>query len=264
MKKITKEEIVNYRNKLSEEIHELEKLLVDTPEGKLICAKDRNSFKWYLSHRGKTTYLSKRKNKTLAKMLAEKRYTELKIKNLKQEQLAVDFYLRHCPDSIDSADMLLAPNSGYRELLKDRHFSVSDRQLEWQREAFNSNPLYSEACKFAGISGNMLRSKSEMLIDAALYSHGICFRYECELSINGVKYYPDFMIFRPSDGKIVYWEHLGALDNPAYSKKSFEKMYNYSTAGIVLGVNLIVTVETENEPLKMADVEHDIRRFILQ
>ncbi len=69
--------------------------------------------------------------------------------------------------------------------------------------------------RYQTLSGEMVRSKSEVIIANILTERGIAFIYEPELkSSNGEMYRPDFEI--ASGGKIYYWEHLGMIDNEEY------------------------------------------------
>ena len=89
-----------------------------------------------------------------------------------------------------------------------------------------------------------LCSKSEALIDMALFSHLIPFRYECELSLGTHILYPDFTIRHPKTDDIYYWEHFGLMDNPSYCQNVSFKLQQYSLNGIIPSIQLITTYET--------------------
>ena len=66
------------------------------------------------------------------------------------------------------------------------------------------------------LSGEMLRSKSEVIIANLLHERNIPFRYEQPLYAgNGTLRLPDFTVTWA--GKTYYWEHLGRLDLADYS-----------------------------------------------
>src|SRR4029077_19819852 len=78
--------------------------------------------------------------------------------------------------------------------------------------------------------GEMVRSKSEVIIANLLTTAGIPFRYEIPLfAPDGTFYLPDFTI--DWRGKKFFWEHLGMLRVPKYKqdwevkKKWYEKHF---------------------------------------
>ena len=68
------------------------------------------------------------------------------------------------------------------------------------------------------LSGDMVRSKSEVIVANILHQSGIPFAYEVPLrGRDGTYYLPDFTI--EWQGKTYYWEHLGMLDIYDYKQK---------------------------------------------
>ncbi len=68
------------------------------------------------------------------------------------------------------------------------------------------------------LTGDMVRSKSEVIIANLLHERDIEFRYEKLLyAPDGTMYLPDFTLTWA--GEEWYWEHLGRLDLPEYKKK---------------------------------------------
>ena len=81
--------------------------------------------------------------------------------------------------------------------------------------------------------GEMVRSKSEVIIANELFAKGIEYEYEAHLRLaDGTRLRPDFTIWRP-DGVRCYWEHLGMLDDLGYRKKWEDKLGKYRLAGIL-------------------------------
>jgi len=62
--------------------------------------------------------------------------------------------------------------------------------------------------------GEMVRSKSEVIIANALTAKCVDYAYERPLTIEGVTKYPDFTIEDMESGRILYWEHCGMLLSP--------------------------------------------------
>lgn len=106
-----------------------------------------------------------------------------------------------------------------------------------------------------------VRSKSEALICIHLYIHKIPFRYECALRLGKEIYYPDFTIRHPRTGKIIYWEHLGSIDKQKYVKRNYNKIAIYNEYGIYQTENLILTYETEQNPMTPQKIEKIIEDY---
>jgi len=83
--------------------------------------------------------------------------------------------------------------------------------------------------------GDLVRSKSEVIIANELFSQGIDrYEYEAALTLPGGKIrYPDFTIFDDDTGERYYWEHLGLLHNPDYQARWSRKLDHYRRAGIL-------------------------------
>lgn len=94
--------------------------------------------------------------------------------------------------------------------------------------------------------GEMVRSKSEVIIANRLYDNHVDYEYEKELRLDGILKIPDFTIDDPESGELIYWEHCGMMSDPKYREKWEAKKIFYERHGIVEGENLIVTYDDEN------------------
>ncbi len=76
------------------------------------------------------------------------------------------------------------------------------------------------------LSGDMLRSKSEVIIGNLLHEREIPFLYEQPLfAPDGTLRLPDFTV--TSRGQTFYWEHLGLLDQGQYAVEWIKKKVWY-------------------------------------
>ncbi len=76
--------------------------------------------------------------------------------------------------------------------------------------------------------GDLVRSKSELVIADKLHARGIDYAYEQPLVLsNGRTRYPDFTIADYARGVTFYWEHLGMLDDPGYKDRWHRKRKEY-------------------------------------
>ena len=82
----------------------------------------------------------------------------------------------------------------------------------------NRRDWYETGKVQAALTGEMLRSKSEVIIANLLHERQIPFRYEEPLfASDGSLALPDFTV--TWGGRTYYWEHVGRLDLPDYSMK---------------------------------------------
>lgn len=254
------EKMIVENNRLEEQIKDLQNQLKQFPTGKLIITHDQNHLKWYVSDGKTSTYLTKAK-RPLAEQLAAKKYLSQKLDFLIAEKTAIQFYLRHHHSS-KSPDKLLL-DSPYQELLLPYFQPDSQMAQNWMREDYDRNTNYPEQLIHKSFSGNVVRSKSEVIIDTALYINKIPYRYECSLPLGDTTLYPDFTILHPVTGKIFYWEHFGMMDNPGYAKNAYSKLQLYNSFDIIPSINLITTFETKEHPLNSELVENIIQTYFL-
>ena len=246
--------------RLDERIHSLHSQIESLPEGKIICAPNGNVYKWYRSDGHKSVYIPK-SQRNLAEQLAIKKYLEQLESDCKQEKIAIDFYLRHHNSS--KAEDLLVNKPGYQELLSSYFKPHSQEINDWLNAPFEQNPKYPGNKIHKTSSGNLVRSKSEALIDMILYTNKIPFRYECALRLGDYTIYPDYTIMHPKTGRIVYWEHFGKMDDPKYNKNVGERLQTYIDYGIIPSIDLITTFETLDRPLSTEEIEKIVNEYFL-
>ena len=115
----------------------------------------------------------------------------------------------------------------------------------WLAEQFNSNPYPLKGQTFTSKKGIKYRSKSELLIGNELDNYDIPSRYDAEIILGTETKYTDFLIKAPYNGKLIIWEHLGALDYSGYSESMNNKMSLYMNHGYIPFENLIYTFECD-------------------
>lgn len=246
--------------RLEEQIKSLQSQLKQFPDGKLICARNDDHYKWYHSDGKVRTYIPK-ENRHLAEQLAAKKYLTLQLNETIQEKCAIEFYLRHA--KTDQNIQKLTEHPEYQKLLSSFFKPLSQELTEWVQAPFERPLKYLEQLTQKSISGHMVRSKSEALIDTVLYINKIPFRYECALKLDETTIYPDFTIRHPRTGKLYYWEHFGRMDDPNYRRKVFAKQQLYADHNIIPSIQLISTYETREQPLNMEFVENLIHYYFL-
>jgi hypothetical protein len=244
---------------VSSEIHKIQQQLLAFPSGHLSCLHNGKYIKWIQSEKSKQSIISK-KNRSFAQQLAVKNYLSSLLFDLIQEKKSLASYLSHYKNFTPHVEQFLK-NPYFSDLLPQTILSLSEELSTWMNEPFSQNTSYPEHLKFHSISGNILRSKSEVFIDQLLYRKSIPYRYECLLQLDDFSFYPDFTIRHPQTGALLYWEHFGMMDNPSYAQKTFQKLELYTSHGYIPGVNFITTFETMDHPLDINYIESLVNHF---
>ena len=144
------------------------------------------------------------------------------------------------------------------------YFQPTSQEIsDWQKAPYEHNTSHPEHLVHKCISGNIVRSKSESLIDMLLYVNKIPYRYECALHFDEETLYPDFTILHPKTHESQYWEHFGMMDKPSYVHKNNSRLQTYLTHNIIPGKNLIITYETSNHPLDLYTIEKILQVYFL-
>jgi len=252
--------MLHRKEQIKKQIEKIDEQIKHMPEGKLNCAGNGKYCKWYQSD-GKTNVYIHKKNKHLAEQLAAKKYLLLLKKDLLQENEAIEAYLKKHQTGLGQAERLLVEPSEYQKLLSPYFKTNSQELLDWQNAPYEQNPKYKENLIIKTSSGHYVRSKSEALIDMALYRKQIPFRYECALQLGKWIIYPDFTMRHPYTGEVFYWEHFGKMDDSEYADQAFVKLERYNTHGIVPSIQLITTFETRDNPLSPETIDKIIEQY---
>ena len=148
---------------------------------------------------------------------------------------------------------------GPRGFLTDEEFVAQWQAVPYQRLGFRKDdPEYYTQ------RGERVRSKSEILIADALYRHNIPYRYEYPLYVDGVLVAaPDFNCLNVRLRKEHYWEHLGMMGDKDYVNHNVKKLERYSLAKDFDDSGLILTFESESQPINIRVIEEEIRKYLL-
>lgn len=122
---------------------------------------------------------------------------------------------------------------------------------------------YEQSLIHKTMKGELVRSKSEVIIANMLYSQGIEYEYEklLDLGEDGIRI-PDFTIDDAESGLCYYWEHCGMMNNAVYRERWNAKKELYEKHGIVEGENLIVSYDSENGGIDSEHIKKLIDKYI--
>ena len=145
-------------------------------------------------------------------------------------------------------------------------------EQEWKdlllSSIYEKNTMYPENLRYETERGDVVRSKSEVIIANILYQNRehILYKYERPLEIveNGRKktIYPDFTIINKHTGKITYWEHAGRMDDPYYANDFVRRINAYVSNDLLLGRDVVITYETQNTPLDIKVVKQLVEEVV--
>ncbi len=196
-------------------------------------------------------------------LLAQRDYEEKVWKELINTKNRLSkFIAGYDPDAI---------NNIYEKMCKARKGIVTPIVLtdamyieKWMKEHKGGVNTYGEATTIKSLRGEYVRSKSEKIIADYFYNNNIPYQYEPKFGVADYKnVFPDFVILNLRERRTVYWEHLGRCGEAGYAIKNFNKIMDYEEQGLILGDNLIITVETKERPLNVEIVEEKAKLFLL-
>ncbi len=246
---------------LKDRISDLQNQITSLPDGHLLISRNGKYIRFAHYHDGTRTYISK-KNRQLIEPLVKKKYLTALLTDSIHEQQALHSYLDHYQNYSSNVSQIL-DDPIFHNALREYITPFSDEIKDWANAPYKSNPYCPEQLRHTCLSGNNVRSKSEVFIDQALFLHGIPYRYECALSLDSCTIYPDFTIRHPHTGRIYYWEHFGMMDNPEYARKAFQKMQIYNENGILPSDQLIMTFENQEHPFRIDQAETVVSKCFL-
>lgn len=214
----------------------------------------------------KRKYIRKRDIGIVA-ALAQKHYYS-SVKPLVQKQLKElkQFVNKYPKENLEEIYEALSVER--KRFVKPLQPSVKQIIKNWEAEVYEKNTKYSENLKFETDQGELVRSKSEVIIANLLYQNKnhILYKYERPLELNvegrSKTVYPDFTILSKRIGKIIYWEHAGRMDDPYYVNDFVKKLNTYVMNGLLPGKDVILTYETQNNPLEIGVVKRMIKELI--
>lgn len=202
----------------------------------------------------------KKENLSLAGKLAQKHYymairpvLEKSLDELKR--LIKEYH----PEKIDKIYDGLSMER--KKLVVPFQDSREERIRIWLEETYEKNNAYPENLRFETEQGDLVRSKSEVIIANILYQHrnDILYKYERPLNVlidRKIKtIYPDFTILNVHTGRMIYWEHAGRMDDANYANDFVKKANLYISNNLFPGRDVFFTYESIASPLEISVIK---------
>ena len=256
------EQLKEEKMKLTKIFSDAEKRLRKAPNGTIRISKHKNKYQFYL--REKTTdkigvYIPVSKH-SLATALIQKKYDQ-QIRKISQKQInaITDFLKKYKPDILK--DFYSSLPEIRKQYIVPVELSDAEYEMEWLSAEYVHKDFKQDTPEHFTSKGERVRSKSEVMIADTLYRMDIAYKYEYPLNLQETVIHPDFTILRRSDREIIYWEHLGMMDEPEYCNNALKRIRNYESNGIFPGINLILTMETHSLPTTITEIEKMIQTY---
>ena len=182
----------------------------------------------------------------------------------------------------------------YQKLASTRQEVVTPLTLDdeayaaaWLKVEYRRKKIPEDVPQLFTDNNEQVRSKSEVIIANALKAAGVPYRYEFPLLIDrnaadnmdtasaksGSKdsdfydqdicqLHPDFYCMNLRTRQEFVWEHFGMMDDPDYAERATEKLGLYAENGFFPGKNLIITMETSENPLSSKLLKSVIQTYL--
>lgn len=266
MKWISKE--IAFYTKL---IKEIEKKRIREIEGTLKVQTRGKRLYYYWQRKDESgkyiqEYLGQKKRKIAVK-LAEKDYYSRLFK-LAEHNLQVLHYVESNFRWAGMKNEYEKIGQARKLLVQPYEDEVSSVIKKWNDEEYAPKKNHQDGLVYETERGELVRSKSEVIIANLLFQNGEHLSYKYErplvLKIGGrsITIYPDFTVINLDTGKITYWEHAGRMDDESYASDFVWKNNLYMESGLIPGKDIFFTYETQATPLNIKVVKLIIQRLI--
>ena len=257
---------------LKKTVNMIDKFLEDAPKGCLKYQIKAGKAYYYQKYKNEeensyVVHYIERKDEKLAMKLAQKGYFIMIKPLLEKEIKALEQFLESY-NTRDVEEVYDGLAEERKKLVTPVRMSKKELINKWESEKFELYKGYEENLKYETEGGEIVRSKSEVIIANLLYSkrNVLRYKYESPLDVrkNGRLFtiHPDFTIMNINTGKVVYWEHAGCMDNVEYVNDFICKVNTYISNNIIPGKNLIITYETLDSPLNINTIKILISKVI--
>ena len=209
-----------------------------------------------------------REEDALARRLVQKDYDQRALEKAKQEfHLIQQFQTSLKKHSTDTAFAALDKN---RQTLVTPATLTDEQYAElWQNQPYRKNKRHEENQQLTTDRGELVRSKSEVIIANALSASKVPYRYEFPLVIERgegdedfCEFHPDFYCLNVRTRQEYAWEHFGMMDDAEYAARTAEKLALYAASGYFPGKNLIITMESKSALISSLEINRVINEYL--
>lgn len=222
-----------------------------------------------------------REEDALARRLVQKDYDQRALEKAKQELCLIQQFQTALQKK--STDTAFAALDKTRQTLVTPATLTDEQYAElWQNQSYRKNKRHEENQQLTTDRGELVRSKSEVIIANALSASKVPYRYEFPLVIERgeesgkgsretsssfvnedfCEFHPDFYCLNVRTRKEYAWEHFGMMDDAEYAARAAEKLALYSANDYFPGKNLIITMESKSAPIDSREINRVINEYL--
>ena len=255
------EQLKQKQSEFSSLAKRLQDFIKTAPKERLRIRKKGNNYQYYMEKNKKRTYIPK-KNLEIAQKIAQRDYYQKLLPGLLKNLKAINkFFKDYNPGNLEQIYKNL-PNAR-KQLVQPIFLDNETYAYQWQSQKFERKKDQPDGT-YQTIKGENVRSKSEIIIANLLHDKKIPYHYEYPLKLsNGVTIHPDFFCLNKRTRQEFYWEHCGKMDDVEYTSNLTQRIADYSKCEILLGKNLIITMETGKTHLETKNVERMIQTYLV-
>ncbi|MBO4326947.1 MAG: hypothetical protein J5950_06725 [Clostridia bacterium] len=231
------------------------------PRGKLLVSQNQGYSRFHFidgAKGAKKEYLHK--GDLRIPVLTNKKYLEKVLKRARAEKKRLQTFLDKSGSYFEDSQQEIP------DVIKEHivSFVQNDEAFinNWTTERSDILQKYQENKIYETERGDMVRSKSEVIVANMLYRSKIPYKYEKRLILPDKGFvYPDFTVLDISSRQEVYIELFGMMGDTDYCRDALLKINRYADNGIVIGDRLLPVFESAEVPLEIHTVNAIIERL---
>ena len=227
-----------------------------------ICAK-KTGYQYYLEGDDSPRTYVKKENLATVQAIVQHEYDERVMKELRNTKYRIDRFLRQY--DMDAIEDVYNKLCNARKVLVTPIIEPDELFIQsWKQKHPGQQNDYPATGTYLTEQGEKVRSKSEKILADVFLKYGIPYVYEPQLCLeNGKCFYPDFVLLNVRTRKTIYWEHFGLITDGTYASKAMQKLQAYEGDGLIVGENLVFSMESEEKLLDVRQVEEKIEKYLL-
>lgn len=240
---------------------EYRKALKGLPEGGMFMS-NRGDKQYYYDAESHD-YIGKANHKEVVGR-QQRHFLEKSISVMEDNIKAADKYLKKFKDYMPEAVMNSLP--GAYKLSDSEGISKIVTFVDgesWGNQPYDKSLKYPERLIHKTMKGDMVRSKSELILADILYQRKIPYHYEEKLCLGDKEIVPDFKIAVCSENRFKFLEHCGMLGNPGYCDSLVWKMRQYMQNGYVPWKDVIFTFDNMDGSIDTMEINRIIDFFFV-
>ncbi|MBQ0041169.1 MAG: hypothetical protein KBS56_03995 [Clostridiales bacterium] len=185
------------------------------------------------------------------KALQERHYLERALKNCTGNIKALEDALEKYK-SIDPETVVAESGKAYssnpdvgQSLFKNSSASKWRREGLAERERLERYRPYPDRLVLRSASGEMMRTRGEIIVGNTLDELGLTYVYEWPKQIAGKLRWPDFTVLHPKTHEVITIEYMGMYSDAEYRENNNPRLDEFFSEGYVLGQNLWAFMDNE-------------------